>query len=237
MPLRSFYIAASAATLVCDGAEWVLTGAAPVIPFGLPFGVRDRFSTEDRQSLLIALDVAGEGKEQALTPRPKVKPKRSKPHRRSPQGCIPRSRSTLRRHLVLVFPEIPPRRHGSLDGALEGTYSITERKSSNATLPVGSMRMTSAPWTKVPLRGSLPKPGSLSMVPVEMGPTELTALANVRPVTRYLQQQFGMVRSGKTTYRKLAAWSFASTDCSRGRGQLVRSVLTPASNRVPAFQT
>lgn len=32
------------------------------------------------------------------------------------------------------------------------------------------MRMTSAPLTKVPLRGTGTNPGSLVMVPVEMGP-------------------------------------------------------------------
>ena len=56
--------------------------------------------------------------------------------------------------------------------------------------------MTSAPWTKVPLRPSagksgshltaLGKFGSLSMVPVEIGPTELIAPAKVWPVAGQL---------------------------------------------------
>jgi len=39
--------------------------------------------------------------------------------------------------------------------------------------------MTKVPLTKVPLNGSWPKPGSLVMVSVEIGPTDLMAPAKV----------------------------------------------------------
>lgn len=40
-----------------------------------------------------------------------------------------------------------------------------------AALPMGLMRITSVPLTKVSLRDFWTKPGSLVMVSVEMGPT------------------------------------------------------------------